>query len=146
MKCKNMQTIETKNKPQIKAPRVAPLEGASTYAPAGAYVSMHCGGHDADERRFIESGIQRIFVDDIDGNLINIPQRAQSSMSEFGNKPQQWIRTRMTRIRRIFTDTLNPCASASSVQSVFYSIPSWVSSFICVHLRLIFSRQIRKVN
>ncbi|MBU4220761.1 MAG: hypothetical protein KKA10_03925 [Euryarchaeota archaeon] len=37
--------------PQIKAPRVAPLEGASTYAPAGAYVSMHCGGHDADERR-----------------------------------------------------------------------------------------------
>ena len=39
---------------QIKAPRVAPLEGASTYAPAGAYVSMHCGGHDADERRFVE--------------------------------------------------------------------------------------------
>ncbi|MBU4075712.1 MAG: cytochrome P450 [Euryarchaeota archaeon] len=60
--------------PQMKAPRVAPLEGASTstvapvdvahtygsppyvdiagrYAPAGAYVSMHCGGHDADERR-----------------------------------------------------------------------------------------------
>ncbi|MBU4221638.1 MAG: hypothetical protein KKA10_08470, partial [Euryarchaeota archaeon] len=56
-------------KPQIKVPRVAPLEGASTstvapvdvahtygsppyvdiagrYAPAGAYVSMHCGGHD----------------------------------------------------------------------------------------------------
>ncbi|NJD77977.1 MAG: hypothetical protein FIB08_12940 [Candidatus Methanoperedens sp.] len=40
------------SEPQIKAPRVAPLEGASTYAPAGAYVSMHCGGHDADERRF----------------------------------------------------------------------------------------------
>jgi len=49
-------------KPQIKAPRVAPLEGASTYAPAGAYVSMHCGGHDADERRFVESDIQSIFV------------------------------------------------------------------------------------
>jgi len=44
---------KTLEKPQIKTPRVAPLEGASTYAPAGAYVSMHCGGHDADERRFI---------------------------------------------------------------------------------------------
>jgi hypothetical protein len=44
-----------KIKPQIKAPRVAPLEGASTYALARAYVSMHCGGHDADERRFAES-------------------------------------------------------------------------------------------
>jgi len=27
-------------KPQMKTPRVAPLEGASTYAPAGAQVSM----------------------------------------------------------------------------------------------------------
>ncbi len=92
-------------KPQMKAPRVAPLEGASTstvapvdvaqpsrrltpctrmpahwhtwtrpqgaqpltygsppyvdiagrYAPAGAYVSMHCGGHDADERRYFSA-------------------------------------------------------------------------------------------
>ncbi|GFO97866.1 hypothetical protein ig2599ANME_2077 [groundwater metagenome] len=42
-----------KNEPQMKTPRVTPLEGASTYAPAGAYVSMHCGGHNADERRFI---------------------------------------------------------------------------------------------
>jgi hypothetical protein len=54
--------------PQIKAPRVAPLEGASTstVAPvdvAHTYgfrhtwrnVSMHCGGHDADERRFINT-------------------------------------------------------------------------------------------
>ncbi|MBU4076590.1 MAG: hypothetical protein KKI06_07775 [Euryarchaeota archaeon] len=40
-------------KPQMKTPRVAPLEGAFTYAPAGAYVSMHCGGYDADERRYI---------------------------------------------------------------------------------------------
>jgi hypothetical protein len=37
----------------MKAPRVVPLEGASMYASAGAYVSMHFGGHDADERRFI---------------------------------------------------------------------------------------------
>src|SRR5574341_764112 len=29
-------------------------------------------------------------------------------------------RTRMTRIGRIFTDTFNPCASVSSVKSVFY--------------------------
>jgi hypothetical protein len=66
----------SEEEPQIKVPRVAPLEGASTYAPAGAYVSMHgftpaarrihvwrepyvsaycsgrdAGGHDADERR-----------------------------------------------------------------------------------------------
>jgi len=112
-----MQTVETKNKPQINA----------------------------DERRFIESGIQRIFVDDIDRNLINSPQRAQSSqrffmhlMSEFGNKPQQRLRTRMTRIRRIFTDNVDPCVSVSSVQSVFYSIPSCTACIckcICVYLR-----------
>ena len=77
-------------KPQIKAPRVAPLEGASTYAPAGAYVSMHCGGHDADERRFKDGGNQ-----------------FHSLQIRFG--------TRMTRIRRIFTD---PCVSASTVTPV----------------------------
>jgi len=79
-----MQTVETKNKPQINA----------------------------DERRFIESGIQRIFVDDIDSNLINSPQRTQSS-------------------QRFFTDNVDPRVSASSVQSVFYYIPSC----ICVYLR-----------
>ncbi len=42
------------------------------------------------------------------------------------------LRTRMTRIARIFTDIFNPCVSA---QSVFHYIPS---AFICVHLRLIF--------
>jgi len=35
--------------PQMKAPRVAPLEGASTYAPAGAHVSK--GEHNNDERK-----------------------------------------------------------------------------------------------
>ncbi len=116
--------------PQIKAPRVAPLEGASTYAPAGAYVSMHCGGHDADERRFIESGIERIFSDYIFSNLINSPQRAQSSqrlilqlLSEIGNMLPQRLRTWITQIRRIFTDT----------------IYSFVSAFICVHLRFEFT-------
>ncbi len=92
-------------KPQIKAPRVTPLEGASTYAPAGAYVSMHRGGHDADERRLIFAFYyEKVF-----------PQR---------------YRTRMTRIRRIFTDNFNPCVSVSSAQSVFYRI-SHPSAFIC---------------
>ncbi len=46
-------------------------------------------------------------------------------------------RTLMTRIGRIFTDTANPCASASSVQSVFYpNRVNHVSAFICVHQRL----------
>ncbi len=30
------------NEPQIKAPRVTPLEGVSTYAPSRAYVSLTC--------------------------------------------------------------------------------------------------------
>ncbi|GEM_PF-2783003 len=51
------------------------------------------------------------------------------------------LRTRMTRIRRIYTDNFNfnPCASVSSAQSVFYYNNSInrVSAFICVHLRLI---------
>ncbi len=147
-----MQTIETKNKPQIKAPRVTPLEGVYTYCFAirGRGVE-NPQGFGIDERRFIESGIQRIFVDDIDSNLINSPQRAQSSqrffmhlLSEFGNMLQQRLRTRMTRIRRIFTDNVDPCVSVSSVQSVFYYIPyciASVSAFICVHLRLIISNQ-----
>jgi len=48
-------------------------------------------------------------------------------------------RTRMTQIRRIFTDTFNPCASVSSVQSVFHpkNPNNHASAFICVHLRLI---------
>jgi hypothetical protein len=156
-----MQTIETKNKPQIKVPRVTPLEGVSTstvtpvdcvhtYASALAYVDArpqgaqpltyapygirvrgveNPQGFGIDERRFIESGIQRIFVDDIDSNLINSPQRTQSS-------------------QRFFMNTFNPCVSVSSVQSVFYYIPyciasvsASVSAFICVHLRLIISNQ-----
>ncbi len=85
--------------PQIKAPRVAPLEGASTstvapvdvahtYGPRHTwrYVSMHCGGHDADERRFIDTNSQRISVNDREKIL------------------QERNGTRMTRIGRIFTD------------------------------------------
>jgi len=112
-------------KPQIKAPRVAPLEGASTYAPAGAYVSMHCGGHDADERRFVESDIQSIFVTEIDSNLINPPQSSQRSFPRF-------------------TDNIDLRVSASSAfhySGLPYSLSPYlhvncVSAFICVHLRL----------
>ncbi len=49
------------------------------------------------------------------------------------SKEKPRCRTRMTRIGRIFTDT-NPCASVSSVQSVFYRD---ASAFIHVHLLLI---------
>ena len=42
-------------KPQMKAPRVAPLEGAPTYAPAGAYVPNQNSGHDADKRELNSS-------------------------------------------------------------------------------------------
>ena len=59
-------------------------------------------------------------------------------------KAQPQFRTRMTRIGRIFTDTANPRASASSAQSAFYQVCSFmknpasgasVSAFISVHLR-----------
>ncbi len=75
-------------------------------------------------------------------------QRTQSSAATFalwyGIEPQR-IRTRMTRIARIFTD---PCASASTVAPVdvaltYGSRHTWrfmfnrnSSAFICVHLRL----------
>jgi hypothetical protein len=44
-------------------------------------------------------------------------------MMEFGEMLQQRHGTRMTRIGRIFADNFDPCASASSAQSVFYRIP-----------------------
>ncbi len=44
-------------------------------------------------------------------------------MMEIGEMPTKRYGTRMTRIRRIFTDTFNPCLSVSSVQSVFHRIP-----------------------
>jgi hypothetical protein len=45
-------------------------------------------------------------------------------MMESGEMLQQRHGTRMTRIGRIFTDIFNPCASVSSVQSVFYRNPA----------------------
>ncbi len=108
----------------------------------------------ADEHRFIESGIERIFSGFIYINLINSPQRAQSSqrlfpcsLSAIVNVQSQRLRTRMTRIGRIFTDNVDPCISAPSVKSAFhynglpYLLYSYlpvncVPAFICVHLRL----------
>ena len=63
------------------------------------------------------------------------PQRSQSP-----EIPARWYEkaplsrrgTQITRIARIFTD---PCASASSAQSVFYCFPS---GFVSVHPRLFF--------
>ncbi|MCG2734981.1 MAG: hypothetical protein L6282_01175 [Candidatus Methanoperedenaceae archaeon] len=63
------------------------------------------------------------------------PQRAQSSaipVTIYEKAAASRLRTRMTRIARIFTD---PFVSASSVQSVSHYV---LSAFICVHLRLIF--------
>ncbi|MCZ7384482.1 MAG: hypothetical protein O8C63_07010 [Candidatus Methanoperedens sp.] len=53
------------------------------------------------------------------------PQRTQRAQSDAAISSDQYekvqlLRTRMTRIGRIFTDEFNPCASVSSVQSVFY--------------------------
>ncbi len=62
-------------------------------------------------------------------------QRTQSSaipVTTYEKAAASRFRTRMTQIARIFADL---CVSVSSAQSVFYYIPS---SFICVHLRLIF--------
>src|SRR5450759_4156250 len=72
-----------------------------------------------------------------ENNQIKSPQtkRPQSSTipaTAYESVPPSRRGTRMTRIARIFTDR---CASASSVASIFYRIPS---AFICVHLRLIF--------
>ncbi|MBU3968507.1 MAG: DUF3656 domain-containing protein [Euryarchaeota archaeon] len=76
---------------------------AGRYAPAGAYVSMHCGGHDADERRFVEGddyrhaieygrkkGVKVFFsIPRIVKNINEIsnffsPQRTQSDLSPDG--------------------------------------------------------------
>jgi hypothetical protein len=43
--------------------------------------------------------------------------------TEIDEMPTKRYGTQMTWIGRIFTDILNPCASASSAQSVFYRIP-----------------------
>ncbi|MBU4223335.1 MAG: hypothetical protein KKA10_17230, partial [Euryarchaeota archaeon] len=101
--------------------------GVYTYALRGIGVRgvENPQGFGIDERRFIDSGIQRIFINDHDSDLINSPQRAQSSQRlilpfefESGKILQQRNGTRMTRIGRIFTDIIDPCVSASTVTPV----------------------------
>ncbi len=104
----------------------------------------------ADERRFVESGIEHIFSDSY-GNLINLPQRAQRLFLPFEFESEKILQqrngTRMTRIARIFTDNVDPCESASSAQSVFYYIPSCTaraSAFIGVMPASVTSAAIRR--
>ena len=58
------------------------------------------------------------------GNFYNTRRAGMSMeggrMNEFWEMPTKRYGTRMTRIGRIFTDIFDPCASASSAQSVFY--------------------------
>ncbi len=100
----------------------------------------------ADKRRFINSKAYR-FTGTHSETKFNKSLQSIRSMQSMVAKPFSLIvrniqtlrnGTRITRIGRIFTDNSNPCASASSVQSVFYPNNSvnHVSAFICVHLRL----------
>ncbi|KCZ72006.1 hypothetical protein ANME2D_01405 [Candidatus Methanoperedens nitroreducens] len=115
---------------------------------------------DADERRFfpvtefIELFVDRFFsVMEFDKTIHckgrkERKEKRQESLYPLCHSMKKHrlseLRTRMTRIKRIFTDNCNPCVSVSSVQSVFH--PSFsgmkptctkVSAFICVPLRLI---------
>ncbi|MDP3103878.1 MAG: hypothetical protein Q8M95_04645, partial [Candidatus Methanoperedens sp.] len=56
-----MYGASTKKEPQIKAPRVTPLEGVSTYALQGIRVRgvEYPQGFGIDERRFIVPGLHR---------------------------------------------------------------------------------------
>jgi hypothetical protein len=100
----------------------------------------------ADERRFVNLDIQP-FSEVYQGNSpIKSPQRSQSSeipVTAYEPAPPSRRGTRMTDIKRIFTYLR---ASASSLASILYRIPS---AFICVHLRLIFvslSDRTRKIQ
>jgi len=112
-----------KNKPQIMAPRVTPLEGVSTYALRGLGVRgvENPQGFGIDERRFVNLNIQPFSEVYQRNSPIKSPQstqRAQSSaipVTTYEKATPSRFRTRMTRIGRIFTDRR---ASASSAQSV----------------------------
>ncbi len=129
---KNRRNLLSKNhEPQMKAPRVTPLEGVytstvtsvdavHTYAsghtwtrPQGAQPLTYCftmrargvenpQGFGIDERRL--------------NAMVQSPQRAQRDAASFSEK----VPLLRTRIIRIFTDSFNPCAFVSSVKSAFY--------------------------
>jgi hypothetical protein len=98
----------------------------------------------ADERRFVNFKTHQSSGTHSETKLIKSPQSTRRTRSiaaklfalQYRKVTQNG--TRMTRIARIFTDYCNPCASASSVQSVFYPNNSvnHASVFICVHPRL----------
>jgi hypothetical protein len=74
----------------------------------------------------------------------NTPEKSQGTQSTapffwYERALPQRIRTQMTRIRRIFTDTYYPCVSVSSAQSVFHPKNPYnhISASISVHPRLI---------
>ncbi|KCZ71064.1 hypothetical protein ANME2D_03094 [Candidatus Methanoperedens nitroreducens] len=101
-----------------------------------------------DEHRAISV---KVFVADLD-RLIHSKERKSWQYLRPAMEKQHQYRTRITRVRWIFTDLFkitdifNPCASVSSAQSVFYlncSPANRVSAFICVHLRLIFGKGMR---
>ncbi len=112
------------NKPQINAD-----EGAQSHASGGR---VHVLLRNTWARRRGQASFR------VHSRLINhiTPQMSQRTQSLSAKRNG----TRMTRIRRIFTDTFNLCASVSSVKSVFYLIDA-VSAFICVHLRLIINKK-----
>ena len=101
----------------------------------------------ADERRFVDFNLEHLSEVFSRKYCVNSPQSSQRTLSTaihaklFENVQQQRIKTRITRLRQIFTD--NQRASASSAQSMFHSNPS---AFICVHPRLIFYREMRGVS
>ena len=112
------------NKPQIKAPRVTPLEGVSTYTLRGIGVRgvENPQGFGIDERRFVNFNIQHFSEVYPVNCLIKSPQRAQSSaipVTTYEKAAPSRLRTRMTRIARIFTDPweLNKLESADQYQS-----------------------------
>jgi hypothetical protein len=101
----------------------------------------------ADERRFVNFNIQHLYEVFPGNYLIKSPQstqRAQSSAMPATRNEKAPPPRRGTRIARIFTDTFNPCVSASSAQSVSYRDPSGASAFVSVHPRLIFYREMRE--
>jgi hypothetical protein len=82
--------------PQIISPTITPIEGVSTYVPQGIRV------------RGVEN-----------------PQGFGIDERRFVDRNFQQNSTRMTQIKRIFTD---PCESASSAQSVLYRTDSRTKS------------------
>ncbi len=91
------------------------------------------------ERRSIDSNFQRSFEVYPENNSNRSPQRAQRiakiivrSALNYENVIPSRLRTRMTRVKRIFTDISNPCVSVPSVKSVFYlnNTLNHISAFI----------------